>query len=197
MVKNERLIKFPVPNWNRVTSKKFDDFFICLGYQYDFDGDFYGPYGFDTPASQDIMHSVIKSPYYYDDITNKFILSNTLKKKGVYFFDGFKNLKDEVENYQLCLKKNEIKIKKGLDSDELPAKPLLMQAINNGEFEDSLILKMMSDEIGFFIVNHYSPEAGQTILIPSEEFCGFFFEAAKIYNVQVVEVESINSLKPW
>lgn len=197
MVKNERLIKFPVPNWNRVTSEKFDDFFICLGYQYDFDDHFYGPYGFDTPASQDIMRSVINSSYYYDEVTNKFILASTLKKKGLYFFDGFKNLKDEVENYHLCLKKNEIKIKKGLVSDELPAKPLLMQAISNGEFEDSLILKMMSDKIGFFIVNNYSPEAGQTILIPSEELCGLFFEAAKSYNVQVVEVGSINFLKPW
>lgn len=197
MVKNERLIKFPVPDWNRVTSEKFDVVITCFSYQYDFDENFYGPYGFDTPVSQDIIHSIFKNVYYYDGITNKFSTASTFKKKGLYFFDGFKQLKFEVENYQLALKKNEYKNKKGLESDVWPVKPFLVDSIRNDQFEDSFLLKLMNDNVGFFIVNHYSSEAGQCILVFSSELCCSFSDAAKKYNIEINEIESINVLKSW
>lgn len=59
MVKNERIIKFPVPDWRRLFSKEFDKFTTCFCYQYDIDEKFYGSYGFDSSIAKKIINDFI------------------------------------------------------------------------------------------------------------------------------------------
>lgn len=194
---NERLIKFPLPNWNRITPVSFDGLIKCFCYQYDVSDSLHGPYGFDTKLSLEILHRAFRNAYYFDCNEKKISEAIFLKKNGLYFYDNFTPLINEFNLYQLAVKKNEYKIKKGMIPDNLPLKPDIVDANEEVIISERLISKLIREKVGFFIVNHYSPEAGQSILVFSEDLCVKLCEAAKKYNVNMEVVSSINDLKPW
>ncbi|MFP1764517.1 hypothetical protein, partial [Lonsdalea quercina] len=65
MVKNERVIKFPLPDWNEPFISNDELEACCFCYQYDFDENGFGPYGFNTENGRKIINKVFDGDLYY------------------------------------------------------------------------------------------------------------------------------------
>lgn len=197
MVNNERIIKFPVPNWNKIISDKFDNIITCVCYQYHFDINFHGPYGFDSPTAQKIINDFIKGASFYDATDKRLCKANSINRKGLYIFPQDGTIDKEIENYAITSKKNELRKKRGLAVNDTPEKPILFNITDERKIPDSVISYLICEDIPFFIVNHYMPEAGNSILFFTEKLAECFLNHAKKRGIVVYTVETINSLKSW
>ncbi|ANI30570.1 hypothetical protein PL78_12130 [Yersinia entomophaga] len=204
MVIKERLIKFPVPDWNRVISSDLDSIAYCLCYQYDVDINNYGPYGFTTSTSLKIINDTFPNMYFYknaDNSTNvKLISVGNVKNKGAYLYgsnEKIEHLSVELDKYQIIEKKNEIKMRKSLSLDPPPAKPLISNLSNNHGYESDVIKKIISFGCGFFIYHHYMPEAGDSFILFDRELVSSLKNCALNYGIEFLEVSSINDMKSW
>ncbi|MCG8708044.1 hypothetical protein JHU04_001245 [Brenneria sp. 4F2] len=115
MKKNERIIKFPLPDWNKpfVSNDDLDAYCVC--YQYDVNEYGYGPYGFDTENSKKIIDKVFDDDLFQLSESGMEKISNVklMKKKGFYVYSKLSSvvsLHCEVESYKKSFLK--IKLKK-------------------------------------------------------------------------------------
>ncbi len=90
MVKNERFITFPAPEWNLPYVKNNNDDFYCycVCYQYDFDDSGYGPYGLTTNSAANLVGDFFKDGLltYSESHKNKLALHKFSSRKGLYLF---------------------------------------------------------------------------------------------------------------
>lgn len=196
MVKNERIIKFPVPDWKRLFSKEFDKITTCFCYQYDIDENFYGPYGFDSSIAKEIINDFISEFLFYDVIERKLINVKNVYRNGLYVSSDGNPLGNEIESYSMAVKKNELRKRKGLNEAEVK-KPILLSMDSECKIPDKVIFHLINNHIPFLIVNGYMPEAGKSIMIFSDEVVKRFFDIVRKYNVDICEVDNIDLMKSW
>jgi hypothetical protein len=204
MVIHERIIKFPVPEWNRVISSDLDSIAYCICYQYDFTINNNGSYGFNTERSLKIIKGTFPDLFFYKRCKDnvKELLTNAVgvKEKGVYFYganEKIKALSMEIDRYYLAKKKNEIKLRKSLAPELLPPKPLLLGLSNNQVYESDVIRRVIGAGCGLFISHHYMPEAGDSLILFDQHIVSSLKNNALRYGVNFLEVNSIDDLKSW
>lgn len=196
MVKNEKIIKFPVPDWKRLFSKDFDKITTCFCYQYDIDENFYGPYGFDSSIAKKIINDFISEFLFYDVIERKLINVNNVYRNGLYVSSDGNPLGNEIESYSMAVKKNELRKRRGLNEIEVK-KPILLSMDSECKIPDKVIFHLINNHIPFFIVNGYMPEAGKSIMIFLDEMVKRFLDVVRKYNVDICEVDNIDLMKSW
>ncbi|MCT6590894.1 hypothetical protein N3553_13530 [Pantoea dispersa] len=196
MVKNERIIKFPVPDWKRLFSKEFDKITTCFCYQYDIDEGFYGPYGFDSSIAKKIINDFISEFLFYDVIERNLINVNNVYRNGLYVSSDGNPLGNEIESYSMAVKKNELRKRRGLNEIEVK-KPMLLSMDSECKIPDKVIFHLINNHIPFFIVNGYMPEAGKSIMIFSDEVVERFLDVVRKYNVDICAVDNIDLMKSW
>ena len=196
MVKNEKIIKFPVPDWKRLFSKDFDKITTCFCYQYDIDENFYGPYGFDSSIAKKIINDFISEFLFYDVIERKLINVNNVHRNGLYVSSDGNPLGNEIESYSMAVKKNELRKRRGLNEIEVK-KPILLSMDSECKIPDKVIFHLINNHIPFFIVNGYMPEAGKSIMIFLDEMVKRFLDVVRKYNVDICEVDNIDLMKSW
>ncbi|MFP1984442.1 hypothetical protein ACLEE6_08735 [Lonsdalea quercina] len=202
MVKNERVIKFPLPDWNEPFIFNDELEACCFCYQYDFDENGFGPYGFNTENGRKIINKVFDGDLYYlnkldmEKVKNK----QHLKKKGVYVYSRYRPAVDLYcifENYKKNLLKNEIKKRKSLPLSPEPIKPAIIKLMEGEHVYSEDINEILNMGYGVFIINHYMPEAGDTFIFFDDDLCLLFESCAIKLNVSCLVVDSINKLNPW
>lgn len=196
MVKNERIIKFPVPDWKRLFSNEFDKITTCFCYQYDIDEGFYGPYGFDSSIAKKIINDFISDFLFYDVIERNLINVNNVYRNGLYVSSDGNPLGNEIESYSMAVKKNELRKRRGLNEIEVK-KPMLLSMDSECKIPDKVIFHLINNHIPFFIVNGYMPEAGKSIMIFSDEVVERFLDVVRKYNVDICAVDNIDLMKSW
>ncbi|MDI6635446.1 hypothetical protein [Pantoea dispersa] len=196
MVKNERIIKFPVPDWKRLFSKEFDKITTFFCYQYDIDEGFYGPYGFDSSIAKKIINDFISDFLFYDVIERNLINVNNVYRNGLYVSSDGNPLGNEIESYSMAVKKNELRKRRGLNEIEVK-KPMLLSMDSECKIPDKVIFHLINNHIPFFIVNGYMPEAGKSIMIFSDEVVERFLDVVRKYNVDICAVDNIDLMKSW
>lgn len=204
MVIHERIIKFPVPNWDRIINSDLDSTSYCICYQYHFNSNNYGPYGFNTDNSLKIINQVFPELFFLNERSNdgNKLLTKTkeIKKNGVYLYgneEEINSLDLELTKYYLAKNKNEIKLRKSLDQDPLPTEPLLLSLLKGNIYDSETIIKILNLDCGLFIKHHYSPEAGDTFILFDKKLITSFKTSALNYGIEFVEVNSIDDLKSW
>ncbi|KHN49262.1 hypothetical protein [Pectobacterium fontis] len=202
MVKNERIIKFPLPDWNEpfVLNDDLDAYCIC--YQYDFDQNGFGPYGFNTDNGKKIINAVFDDNLYYLNKSNmeKVTKSQLVKKKGVYVYSKQKPIGDLYcifESYKKSCLKNEIKKRKSLPLSPEPIKPVVFKLMEGGQIYSKDIKEILDMGYGVFIINHYMPEAGDAFIFFDNDLYFLFKKCAMSLNVGCLVVDSINKLNSW
>lgn len=202
MVKNERVIKFPLPDWNEPFISNGDLEVCCFCYQHDFDQNGFGPYGFNTENGRKIINEVFNDDLYYLNKLDveKVAKNQLLKRKGVYVYSRHAPVVDLYcifENYKKNLLKNEIKKRKSLPLSPEPIKPAILKLMEGDRFYSEDIKEILSMGYGVFIINHYMPEAGDTFVFFDDALCLLFERYAMKLNVGFLVVDSINKLNPW
>ena len=197
MVKSERVMKFPVPDWKRLFSKEFDKITTCFCYQYDIDESFYGPYGFDSSIAKKIINDFISYFVFYDVVERKLTNVDNVYRNGLYISSDGNSLGNEIEIYSMAVKKNELRKGRGLNEIEVEKKPILLSVDSECKIPNEVIVHLINDDIPFFIVNDYMPEAGKSIMIFSEEMVKRFLDVVRKYNVDICAVDNIDLMKSW
>lgn len=204
MVANERLIKFPVPDWNRVISSDLDSIAYCLCYQYDFGPNNFGPYGFNTDKSSKIIHDLFPNLFFYrknaESDTSRLISTGTINSKGIYLYGDTEKinlLQIELDKYYLSKKKNEMRLKKNLNPEPLPSEPVLLGLEKKSEYRSDSIRAVINSGCGLFIHHHYIPEAGDSIILFDCYLESSIKNTVLNYDVDFLEVDSIDTLKAW
>ena len=142
MINNEKLIVFPVPNWNRIISSELDSMAYCICYQYGIDSNGFGPYGFNTEKAEKIISTTFPNLMFLEKDNEGFIsLKDTkiVQQFGIYLYGNsvkLESLKIELKNYYIEKKKNEIKFKKSLVPISLPTEPLIMSLLNKDQAQN-------------------------------------------------------------
>lgn len=202
MVKKEKLIKFPVPDWNRMINSDLDSIAYCVCYQYNIDSNGFGPYGFNTDNAEKIIKKSFSNLMYLENNNDRFLLKyvENIQQSGIYLYGEKENLDlvyAELIKYYLEKKKNEIKLKKLLPQTSLPSKPLLLNLIDNDKYKSEVITKMLYSGCKIIICHHYMPEAWQTLILFDQDILSKLKKYTSYYRVQFVEVSSIDKLKAW
>lgn len=197
MVINERLIKFPVPDWNRVISSDLDSMAYCICYQHSYTSENYGPYGFTTDKSSKILTSTFPNLFLCKE---KLVSAKSISEEGIYLYgdnEKIKHLLSELNKYHLAVKKNEIKMKKSLPTEPAPVKPLLTDISKNHNYDSETIKKIINAGCGVLISHYYMPEAGASLILFDQDAASSLEKNALKYGITFNEVNSINALKPW
>lgn len=197
MVKNERVIKFPVPDWKRLFSKEFDKLTTCFCYQYDIDESFYGPYGFHSSIAKNIINDFKCDFVFYNVIERKLINVNNIHRNGLYISSDRNPIGNEIEIYSMAVQKNDLRKRRRLNEIEVEKKPLLLSVDSECKISNEVIVHLINNDIPFFIVNDYMPEAGKSIMIFSEEVVKRFLDVVRKYNVDICAVDNIDLMKSW
>ena len=171
MINNEKLIIFPVPNWNRIISSDLDSMAYCICYQYNIDSNGFGAYGFNTEKAEKIISNTFPNLMFLEKDSKDFVsLKDTkiIQQFGIYLYGNsakLESLKIELKNYYIEKKKNEIKFKKSLIPISLPIEPLIMSLVNKDQTQSYTIKKLVNSNIGLIFCHHYMPEAGLTLIM--------------------------------
>ncbi|RJT45019.1 hypothetical protein [Rahnella woolbedingensis] len=204
MVKHERLIKFPMPDWNRVISSDLDSIAYCLCYQYDIDLNGNGPYGFNTNKASGIINDAFPNLFFYENNgkNNKVKLLSTqaIKSNGIYLYgnvDKINLLQQDLNYYYLSEKKNEMRLKRSLAPEPLPSEPLLLNLVRNREYRSDSIKRIIDSECGLFVYHHYMPAAGDCVILFDRHLVFSLKNIALNFDVEYFEVDSIDFLKAW
>lgn len=203
MVNNEKLIVFPVPNWNRIISSKLDSMAYCICYQYGIDSNGLGPYGFNTEKAEKIISNTFLNLMFLEKDNEGFISlkdTKTVQQFGIYLYGNsvkLESLKIELKNYYIEKKKNEIKFKKSLVPISLPTEPLIMSLLNKDQAQNDTIKKLVNSNIGLIFCHHYMPEAGLTLIMFERKILLELKKNATYYKVNFIELSSIDEMKAW
>lgn len=203
MINNEKLIVFPVPNWNRIISSELDSMAYCMCYQYGIDSNGFGPYGFNTEKAEKIISNTFPNLMFLEKDNEGFIsLKDTkiVQHFGIYLYGNsvkLESLKIELKNYYIEKKKNEIKFKKSLVPKSLPTEPLIMSLLNKDQAQNDTIKKLVNSNIGLIFCHHYMPEAGLTLIMFERKILLELKKNATYYKVNFVELSSIDEIKAW
>ena len=203
MINNEKLIVFPVPNWNRIISSELDSIAYCICYQYGIDSNGFGPYGFNTEKAEKIISTTFPNLMFLEKDNEGFIsLKDTkiVQQFGIYLYGNsvkLESLKIELKNYYIEKKKNEIKFKKSLVPKSLPTEPLIMSLLNKDQAQNDTIKKLVNSNIGLIFCHHYMPEAGLTLIMFERKILLELKKNATYYKVNFVELSSIDEMKAW
>lgn len=203
MVNNEKLIVFPVPNWNRIISSELDSMAYCICYQYGIDSNGFGPYGFNTEKAEKIISTTFPNLMFLEKDNEGFIsLKDTkiVQQFGIYLYGNsvkLESLKIELKNYYIEKKKNEIKFKKSMVPISLPTEPLIMSLLNKDQAQNDTIKKLVNSNIGLIFCHHYMPEAGLTLIMFERKILLELKKNATYYKVNFVELISIDEMKAW
>lgn len=203
MINNEKLIVFPVPNWNRIISSELDSMAYCICYQYGIDSNGFGPYGFNTEKAEKIISTTFPNLMFLEKDNEGFIsLKDTkiVQQFGIYLYGNsvkLESLKIELKNYYIEKKKNEIKFKKSMVPISLPTEPLIMSLLNKDQAQNDTIKKLVNSNIGLIFCHHYMPEAGLTLIMFERKILLELKKNATYYKVNFVELSSIDEIKAW
>ena len=203
MINNEKLIVFPVPNWNRIISSELDSMAYCICYQYGIDSNGFGPYGFNTEKAEKIISTTFPNLMFLEKDNEGFIsLKDTkiVQQFGIYLYGNsvkLESLKIELKNYYIEKKKNEIKFKKSMVPISLPTEPLIMSLLNKDQAQNDTIKKLVNSNIGLIFCHHYMPEAGLTLIMFEKKILLELKKNATYYKVNFVELSSIDEMKAW
>ena len=203
MINNEKLIVFPVPNWNRIISSELDSMAYCICYQYGIDSNGYGPYGFNTEKAEKIISNTFPNLMFLEKDNEGFIsLKDTkiVQQFGIYLYGNsvkLELLKIELKNYYIEKKKNEIKFKKSMVPISLPTEPLIMSLLNKDQAQNDTIKKLVNSNIGLIFCHNYMPEAGLTLIMFERKILLELKKNATYYKVNFVELSSIDEMKAW
>lgn len=203
MINNEKLIVFPVPNWNRIISSELDSMAYCICYQYGIDSNGFGPYGFNTEKAEKIISTTFPNLMFLEKDNEGFIsLKDTkiVQQVGIYLYGNsvkLESLKIELKNYYIEKKKNEIKFKKSMVPISLPTEPLIMSLLNKDQTQNDAIKKLVNSNIGLIFCHHYMPEAGLTLIMFERKILLELKKNATYYKVNFVELSSIDEIKAW
>lgn len=203
MINNEKLIVFPVPNWNRIISSELDSMAYCICYQYGIDSNGFGPYGFNTEKAEKIISTTFPNLMFLEKDNEGFIsLKDTkiVQQFGIYLYGNsvkLESLKIELKNYYIEKKKNEIKFKKSMVPISLPTEPLIMSLLNKDQAQNDTIKKLVNSNIGLIFCHHYMPEAGLTLIMFERKILLELKKNATYYKVNFVELSSIDEMKAW
>ena len=203
MVNNEKLIVFPVPNWNRIISSELDSMAYCICYQYGIDSNGFGPYGFNTEKAEKIISTTFPNLMFLEKDNEGFISlkdTKTVQQFGIYLYGNsvkLESLKIELKNYYIEKKKNEIKFKKSLVPISLPTEPLIMSLLNKDQAQNDTIKKLVNSNIGLIFCHHYMPEAGLTLIMFEKKILLELKKNATHNKVNFVELSSIDEMKAW
>lgn len=203
MINNEKLIVFPVPNWNRIISSELDSIAYCICYQYGIDSNGYGPYGFNTEKAEKIISNTFPNLMFLEKDNEGFIsLKDTkiVQQFGIYLYGNsvkLESLKIELKNYYIEKKKNEIKFKKSMVPISLPTEPLIMSLLNKDQAQNDTIKKLVNSNIGLIFCHNYMPEAGLTLIMFERKILLELKKNATYYKVNFVELISIDEMKAW
>ena len=203
MINNEKLIIFPVPNWNRIISSDLDSMAYCICYQYNIDLNGFGAYGFNTEKAEKIISNTFPNLMFLEKDSKDFVsLKDTkiIQQFGIYLYGNsakLESLKIELKNYYIEKKKNEIKFKKSLIPIFLPIEPLIMSLVNKDQTQSYTIKKLVNSNIGLIFCHHYMPEAGLTLIMFERKILLEFKKNATYYKVNFVELSSIDEMKAW
>ena len=203
MINNEKLIVFPVPNWNRIISSELDSMAYCICYQYGIDSNGFGPYGFNTEKAEKIISTTFPNLMFLEKDNEGFIsLKDTkiVQQFGIYLYGNsvkLESLKIELKNYYIEKKKNEIKFKKSMVPISLPTEPLIMSLLNKDQTQNDTIKKLVNSNIGLIFCHHYMPEAGLTLIMFEKKILLELKKNATHNKVNFVELSSIDEMKAW
>ena len=203
MVNNEKLIIFPVPNWNRIISSDLDSIAYCICYQYNIDSNGFGTYGFSTKKAEKIIINTFPNLMFLEKDSEDFVsLKDTkiIQQFGIYLYGNsakLESLKIELKNYYIEKKKNEIKFKKSLIPISLPIEPLIMSLVNKDQTQSYTIKKLVNSNIGLIFCHHYMPEAGLTLIMFEKKILLELKKNATHNKVNFVELSSIDEMKAW
>ena len=203
MVNNEKLIIFPVPNWNRIISSDLDSMAYCICYQYNIDSNGFGAYGFNTEKAEKIISNTFPNLMFLEKDSKDLVsLKDTkiIQQFGIYLYGNsakLESLKIELKNYYIEKKKNEIKFKKSLIPIFLPIEPLIMSLVNKDQTQSYTIKKLVNSNIGLIFCHHYMPEAGLTLIMFERKILLELKKNATYYKVNFVELSSIDEMKAW
>lgn len=203
MINNEKLIVFPVPNWNRIISSELDSMAYCICYQYGIDSNGFGPYGFNTEKAEKIISTTFPNLMFLEKDNEGFISlkdTKTVQQFGIYLYGNsvkLESLKIELKNYYIEKKKNEIKFKKSMVPISLPTEPLIMSLLNKDQAQNDTIKKLVNSNIGLIFCHHYMPEAGLTLIMFERKILLELKKNATYYKVNFVELSSIDEMKAW
>ena len=203
MINNEKLIVFPVPNWNRIISSELDSMAYCICYQYGIDSNGFGPYGFNTEKAEKIISTTFPNLMFLEKDNEGFISlkdTKTVQQFGIYLYGNsvkLESLKIELKNYYIEKKKNEIKFKKSMVPISLPTEPLIMSLLNKDQTQNDTIKKLVNSNIGLIFCHHYMPEAGLTLIMFERKILLELKKNATYYKVNFVELSSIDEIKAW
>lgn len=204
MVKNERFITFPAPEWNLPYVKNNnDDFFCyCVCYQYDFDDLGYGPYGLTTNSAANLVDDFFKDGLltYSESHKNKLALHKFSSRKGLYLFSRKKKVTDlynECTLYASNLVKSEILKKRGAKIESTPTKPLVLSYLQKVERSVEDITEIMHQGYGVMIVNYYTPQAGETLMFFDKVIFDAFVTEIINRGIGLAHFDSIDELKAW
>ena len=203
MVNNEKLIIFPVPNWNRIINSDLDSMAYCICYQYNIDSNGFGPYGFNTEKAEKIISNTFPNLMFLEKDSKDFVsLKDTkiIQQFGIYLYGNsakLESLKIELKNYYIEKKKNEIKFKKSLIPIFLPIEPLIMSLVNKDQTQSYTIKKLVNSNIGLIFCHHYMPEAGLTLIMFEKKILLELKKNATHNKVNFVELSSIDEMKAW
>ena len=203
MINNEKLIIFPVPNWNRIISSDLDSMAYCICYQYNIDSNGFGAYGFNTEKAEKIISNTFPNLMFLEKDSKDFVsLKDTkiIQQFGIYLYGNsakLESLKIELKNYYIEKKKNEIKFKKSLIPIFLPIEPLIMSLVNKDQTQSYTIKKLVNSNIGLIFCHHYMPEAGLTLIMFERKILLELKKNATYYKVNFVELSSIDEMKAW
>ena len=203
MINNEKLIIFPVPNWNRIISSDLDSMAYCICYQYNIDLNGFGAYGFNTEKAEKIISNTFPNLMFLEKDSKDFVsLKDTkiIQQFGIYLYGNsakLESLKIELKNYYIEKKKNEIKFKKSLIPIFLPIEPLIMSLVNKDQTQSYTIKKLVNSNIGLIFCHHYMPEAGLTLIMFEKKILLELKKNATHNKVNFVELSSIDEMKAW
>lgn len=203
MINNEKLIVFPVPNWNRIISSELDSMAYCICYQYGIDSNGFGPYGFNTEKAEKIISTTFPNLMFLEKDNEGFIsLKDTkiVQQFGIHLYGNsvkLESLKIELKNYYIEKKKNEIKFKKSMVPISLPTEPLIMSLLNKDQTQNDTIKKLVNSNIGLIFCHHYMPEAGLTLIMFERKILLELKKNATYCKVNFVELSSIDEIKAW
>lgn len=198
MVKNERLIISPIPDWGICIPLDLQVKGFCLSYQYDFNESFYGPYGFRTNAASQFLDSIFPVLFFYDAEKNEIVKKRGIGPEGVYFCD------DDIQNYTVTLtrfnaniKVNEIKKRKGMPLTKEIEEPFFSNIMSGGGYNMNKISMLVENGVGFFIFKNFSPILGGSVILFDHKYLRSIEVIAGEEYLSLIKMDSLDKLKDW
>jgi hypothetical protein len=196
----ERIIKFPFPKYKSCFDNEdlLQKSPFCLCYQYNLNKDHqYGPYGFDTEKAQLILRRSFLKLYFWDEVKRDILKTQVnILRRGIYFYDNEDYIEQErksISSYFIQKRKNEILRK----NEPIESIPFLLKVSNNNKFSVNFLNQLINENINFFIVDYFTPEAGNSLIFFNNSILKRIMLLAKQESVNFDDVESIDNLKAW